>query len=266
MPDPDRFRSRIEISQGAYRLIRPKLQGIVVQPDFYNADVFRSVSLDRETKDLLKIPAADRTPAQSGRLGRLLLEDSFPAAFVKSPRESYVPTYLGYDITFPLQMSRGDFIEQVTGWATFAINWLIGMIGILLALLVTAPIMPQTFDPNSLLLLISKPVSRVSLYLSQFAGGCAFVVVLVSYMMASLVLILLIRFGIWLPSLLWWIPAFTFVFAIYYSVSALVGVTTRSAIFSILVSSFLWLLCTVLGFVQSISELFGVDRTARLPD
>ena len=99
----------------------------------------------------------------------------------------------------------------------------------MVAVLITAPTIPQMFDAGALHLLLSKPIARWLLFLARFFGGCAFILIGATYLIGGLWLILGIRFGVWDPKLLLSIPIYLFVFAIYYSVSSLVGAIYRSS-------------------------------------
>jgi ABC-type transport system involved in multi-copper enzyme maturation permease subunit len=70
-----------------------------------------------------------------------------------------------------------------------ALPWLIDKgllaIGLFIAILVTAPTIPQMFETGSLHLLLSKPISRSLLFLAKFVGGCAFVVICATYLSAG---------------------------------------------------------------------------------
>ena len=47
--------------------------------------------------------------------------------------------------------------------------------GMIAAILVTSTVIPQMFEPGSITLLLSKPVSRSLLFSAKFLGACAFV-------------------------------------------------------------------------------------------
>ncbi|MDP6723504.1 MAG: ABC transporter permease subunit, partial [Pirellulaceae bacterium] len=128
--------------------------------------------------------------------------------------------------------------------------WFVGAIGIVIAILVTAPIIPQMFDPGSLHLLLSKPISRWLLFLSKFVGGCAFIMIGATYLIGGLWLILGARFGVWDANILLSIPIYLFVFAIYYSVSSLIGIVWRSPIVCVALTVVFWMTCFILGVMK----------------
>src|SRR5690606_3275462 len=123
--------------------------------------------------------------------------------------------------------------------------------GVFVALLVTASIVPQMLDAGACDLLLSKPVSRPLLLLSKFLGGCAFILLCAAFLHGGLWLIAGLRFGIWNAGLLYSIPVFVFVFAIYYSVSAAAAMIWRNAVVSIVCAILFWAMCFTVGVAKS---------------
>ena len=120
--------------------------------------------------------------------------------------------------------------------------------GLLIAILVTANIIPETFDPGSLNLLLSKPVSRWGLLVAKFIGGCAFIALCATYLFCGTWLWLGLGMGIWDKGILFSIPIYILAFAIYYSVSTLVGIWYRSAILSVILTGIFWAICFGVGY------------------
>jgi hypothetical protein len=117
------------------------------------------------------------------------------------------------------------------------------------------------FDAGSLHLLLSKPVARWLLFLSKYAGGCAFILICATYLIGGLWLILGVRFGVWDSRLLYSIPIYVFVFAIYYSVSSLAAVIWRSPIVSIGISILFWLSCFLIGTTKVSAENMILNKS-----
>ncbi len=185
------------------------------------------------------------------RLNRLLIETPYEEYFRPQPPKQIFITYFGFKISPPIRASEKlvkQIIEQIVLPAVIGV--LVGFIGVLAAILVTAPIIPQMFDPGSLSLLLSKPVSRSLMFLAKFVGGCAFILINVTYLIVGLWGIVGLRLGIWSQGLLLCIPIFLFLFAIYYSVSAFSGVIWRNAVVCVVMTVLFWLACTVVGIDQ----------------
>ncbi|MCO6458848.1 MAG: ABC transporter permease [Pirellulaceae bacterium] len=224
--------------------------------DFHEPGAWRDVQLtSTEARELLAQRDDQDEPLsqrQQQRLNRLLIEAAYPDHIQPSPRTSLTIRYFAANVSPPLPVGREQFGELLRRGIVWLLGWVVGGAGIVVAILVTAPIIPQMFEPGSLHLLLSKPVSRSLLFLSKFTAGCAFILILAAYLMGGVWLILGARFGIWDVKLLWSVPIYTFVFAIYYSVSALAGVVYRgsvlaSAIMSIALASLFWLACFLVG-------------------
>ena len=136
---------------------------------------------------------------------------------------------------------------------------LLGVAGVFVAVLVTASMIPQTFEAGSVDLLLSKPISRSWLFLAKFVGGCAFIAINAAYFIGGLWLMLGLRFGLWNQRLLWAIPLYLFLFAIYYSVSALAGIVWRNAIVSVVMAVVFWFVCWTLGTANTLVESISLN-------
>jgi hypothetical protein len=91
----------------------------------------------------------------------------------------------------------------------------------------------------------------------KYIGGLAFMFLNTTLVVGGIWLILGLRSGVWAPGFLASIPVLTFQFALYYSISTIVGVTTRSSIAAILVTCFAWFLFAfVIGTGYRVIEEF----------
>jgi hypothetical protein len=91
-------------------------------------------------------------------------------------------------------------------------------------------------------------------FLAKFVGGCAFITVIASYVIVGLYLIAGVRLDYWNHRFLWCIPLLLFLFAIYYSVSAMTGVLWRNAILSVVMAVIFWFVCWALGTTKATFE------------
>jgi hypothetical protein len=206
-------------------------------------------SLSKEARDLAEKPREKLSADELGRLNRILIESALPGQFAYRSAESVRPTYFGFVLIeqFPFSKTQTEMVlrDWILPWT---MQIIVGMIGILTAVLVTSPIVPQMFEPGSINLLLSKPVSRSLLFFSKFIGGCAFILLCSGYLILGLWLIVGFQTGIWNRGMLWCVPVFMFLFLIYYSVSALAGVIWKSAVVSVVVTSVFWIVCLVADF------------------
>jgi ABC-type transport system involved in multi-copper enzyme maturation permease subunit len=137
-----------------------------------------------------------------------------------------------------------------------------GMIIILIAVIVTAFFIPNMLRPGSVVMLLSKPISRTTLLLFKYLGGLFFVLILSAFTVGGVWLITGIRAGVWAPGVFVVVPLLTLTFAILYAVSTAAAVWTRNSIVSILVTlafaGFLWLV----GKVEFFAMFHRIQRDA----
>ncbi len=236
----------VEYAQGQGALF-DGLKEHLARTDLYEKGIWREESLPKEARDFLAKPEPLTTDEQA-RLNRLLIEAALPGQFRPRAAESISLSYLGFEASDRLPFTKTQADAFIKEWVLSGMmSLLVGIIAVFVAILVTSSIIPQMFEPGSIHLLLSKPVSRTLMYLSKFIGGCAFILLNVSYLCTGLWLILGWRFGIWNQGMLLCIPIFLFVFSIYYAVSSFAGVIWKSAVVSVVVTVVFWLLCFVVG-------------------
>ncbi len=228
------------------------LDEMLRRTDFYDREAWTDTQMvSPEGRELLE-DSDELSDDERRRLNRLLLEAAFPDLVRASPPTSVVTTYFVLDVGSPSPIRARQFATQVSSSVATLNKYLVGMVGILAAILVTAPIIPRTFEPGSINLLLSKPISRPLLFLTKYLGACAFILINAAYLIGGMWLILGIRFGVWNSHLLVAIPVYVFLFAVYYSVSACAGAVWRSAMASIAVTILFGLLCTGLEWSKAL--------------
>jgi ABC-type transport system involved in multi-copper enzyme maturation permease subunit len=264
MPDKPTFRDVGELRR-AGRVLFQSLNKVIRRDDLDDGSSFAGIAAGNELKQLQKTPYNKLTRDERLRVNRLLMEAAFPELVTSSPATSMRFRYAVWDLSMPVPIRKKQFTEALFKQLPWLIDKGILSIGLLIAVMVTAPIVPQMFDPNSLHLLLSKPITRPLLYLSKFLGGCAFVCLAATYLFVGLWVIFGVQWGIWEPQLLWCIPVYVFVFATYYSVSALAGAVWRNTIVSIIFAILFWVLCFSVGTGEStIGGMILRYRLARL--
>ena len=248
--------------QRTEKILFRALDELLRRDDLYDHESWQDVALSRELEDLHKTPYDKLSRAERLRANRLLLEAAFPDLISSSDATSLRFRYAAWDLGQPVPVRKQQFVEELFKLLPWLIDKGILSIGLLIAVLVTAPIIPQMFDPTSLHLLLSKPITRPLLYLAKFLGGCAFVLLAATYLFVGLWLIIGVQWDIWEPQLLWCIPIYGFVFATYYSVAALAGVVWRNTIVAVILTIVFWGACFAIGFSQS--TLGGVIQRYRI--
>lgn len=190
-------------------------------------------------------------PEELEELNRELLQLAFPLELNSPQGEQLWIGYAGFKLGDPLPVSRRQikqFFEPILLSSIIKLG--LGILAVFVAIVVTSPIIPETFRSGSLHLLLSKPISRVWLYLAKFFGGCIFVLVNITFVLLGLYFIAGLRFEIWNTGLLACIPILMFVFIIFYSVSGLAGLVWGNAIVCVVACLIFWLACFSLGFMH----------------
>jgi ABC-2 family transporter protein len=140
----------------------------------------------------------------------------------------------------------------LNGIVGFMITYVVGYAGagaaMLLSCVVTAFFIPSVLAKGTIDLLIVRPIHRPTLFACKFLGGMSFMLLNTAIIFVGIWLGIGLQTDLWLWSVLLCIPIYTFQFAIFYSVSVLVGVLTRSPIVCILVVIIVWALLTATGW------------------
>ncbi len=237
------------------RSLENELNEIIKRNDFYQSEAWASKRFNAEAREMLDAGVDSLSAERSKRLNRLLMASAFPGVVQRgsgNALELWYGPWQWEDMTF--SVSHNEFAQGTLATVTWFFDKFVLSIGLFIAILVTANFIPETFLPGSLNLLLSKPVSRWGLLLSKFAGGCAFVSLCAVYLFIGLWLWLGMGMGIWDQGILWGIPLYIVVFAIYYSVSTFVGVLSRSAILAIIVTGVFWAACFLVGLTHQVIE------------
>jgi hypothetical protein len=272
-PEGDR-RERMRL----FGRLRRELNGLITSPDFYDAQVWKDVKSNKEMRDLIestsepvsdasskKAEDADKS-TQIARRNRLALDAAFPDSISPAGAYAIQAVYMGYKLGDEVPVTKSQMQQVVSMILAELVSRLLGNLGVFIAILVTASIIPQMLDAGAIDLLLSKPVSRPLLFLSKFIGGCGFILMNATLMIVGLWLIVGLRFDIWSNGLLLTIPVFVFVFAVYYSVSTLAAVIWRNAVVSIVISILFWGACFTVGIAKTQADIIALNprRTAAI--
>ena len=162
----------------------------------------------------------------------------------------------------PLRFFHAPISDFVQFWESTLINWIGAAIALLLSTIITAFFIPNMLRKGSVDLLIVKPISRTTLLLYKYIGGLTFMFLNTVVVVIGIWLVLGLRTNLWGTGFLFSIAVLTFQFAMYYAVSTLFAVLTRSPIVSILMTCLAWFLfAVVVGY-----GFQGVDMTRKIRD
>ncbi len=232
-----------------------ELNQIIEGDSLYDEEFYKDRYLPVEASDLIEEGIENLNKAQLRRLNRKLVEYSLAGFIREGPASSLNISYLVWSPEFlRFNFTRGDLKKWISSYLPFALDKIILAFGMLIAVIITASLIPDMLQANSLNLLLSKPITRWGLLLSKFVGGCAFIAILAAYLFFGLWLLLGVRIGYWDKAILLSIPVYIFVFAIYFSVSTLFGVMFRNTIVSIILTFLFWVVCWAIGQSYSFME------------
>lgn len=145
------------------------------------------------------------------------------------------------------------------------ISWVGGLVIILIAVIVTSFFIPNMLRPGSVVMLLSKPISRTMLLLFKYLGGLFFVIILTTFVVGGVWLITGLRAGVWAPGVFIVIPLMTLSFAILYAISTVTAVWSRNSIVAILVTlacaGLLWLVGKA-EFASRVHRVFRDEEAA----
>lgn len=232
--------------------------------EFYDEKILGSVRLGAEAAELKQSGLDSLDDEKHARFTRLVFDVAFRDYVEAAGQDAIQFVYLWYPLGDEVPLAEEQLHQIAEQVIAFVVSRLVGNIGVFIALLVTASIVPQMLDAGAIDLLLSKPVSRPFLFLSKFFGGCVFILLNAAFLIVGLWLVIGLRLDLWSSGLLWTIPVFVFVFAIYYSVSTFAAVIWRNAVVSIVVAILFWAVCFTAGVAKSILEEWFLNsrRTA----
>jgi ABC-type transport system involved in multi-copper enzyme maturation permease subunit len=121
--------------------------------------------------------------------------------------------------------------------------WVAAAAGLLLALIWTAGFLPAFLEPGSAAVLLAKPVPRWCLLAAKYLGVVVFVGGQLVVFVLGTWLALGVRTGVWDVAYLECIPLLIVQFAVFFSFSTLLAVSTRSTAACVFGSIIFWLLC-----------------------
>jgi ABC-type transport system involved in multi-copper enzyme maturation permease subunit len=146
----------------------------------------------------------------------------------------------------PIRMWRFPIGGYVQFWESWIINWIGAAVALLISIVITAFFIPNMLRKGTVDLLIVKPISRPALLLYKYVGGLLFMFLNTVVAVVGIWLVLGLRTNVWGTGFLLGIFVLTFQFALYYAVSTLFAVLSRSPIVAILMTFLFWFVFTFL--------------------
>lgn len=151
-----------------------------------------------------------------------------------------------------VDLLKGTFVS-------FGIGFWLAWGATILALISTASIIPEFVQSGAIDLALAKPIGRVRLFLTKYVGGLLFVALQVGVFSLAAFLIIGLRTGTWEAGFFLAIPIVVIFFSYLASVSALVGLVTRSTVAALLLTALFWV---GLFALNSVDEVLVMPRVA----
>ncbi|GIK20114.1 MAG: ABC transporter permease [Leptolyngbya sp. PLA2] len=179
----------------------------------------------------------------------LMLSGLVVAAFAAVGIDKQGLTILWFRLDFiPL---NSDILPPALLYKTMFLNlglniWL-AWIAAILALITTAGMIPDLIADGSIEMMLSKPISRVRLFLTKYAAGLLFVTLQVGVFSLASFVVIGVRGGEWEPALLLAVPLVVAFFSFLFCMCVLFGLLTRSTIASLLLTLLFWFFIFILN-------------------
>lgn len=219
----------------------------------------------------LVVPESERTvhlktkvPVREGNDVRIKTEDK--TGEVRRYQVTVKPrgaTYLGWPhkasllfggIPLGNSVMPGDIVSKISSYVISSFGAPVIM---LLSCIITAFYIPNMLRKGTIDLLLAKPVSRTGLLFYKYIGGLTFMVINTTVLIIGLWLVLGLRTSVWETAFLYAIPILTFEFALFYALSTLTAVLTRSPIVCILACVLMWGLLTGVGWGYYLTKFYA---------
>ena len=147
-----------------------------------------------------------------------------------------------YEIKDP-ELRKGSPLAEAFYLLLFTdviVRFWLAWFAVVLALVSSASIFPEFLREGAVEMLLSKPIGRVRLFIWKYLGSLLFVGLQVLMFALIAFVAIGVRIGEWNFSVFWSVPMVTLVFSLIYCVAVLIGVFTRSTLFSLLGALLFW--------------------------
>jgi hypothetical protein len=152
---------------------------------------------------------------------------------------------------------RGIFSSFIVGiWLAWA--------AVILALISTTTIFPDFVAEGSVELVLSKPITRLWLFVVKYLTSLLFVTAQVTLFCVGVFFCLAWRLGEWNWIIFAAIPLITLMYSYIYSINVLVGVLTRSALAALLLCIVFWFTIFSINLSHGILTQFHTEHTVSL--
>ena len=170
--------------------------------------------------------------------------------------------FLWFETAIPMTIDPADLYKLM--FSGFGISVWLAFAATILALISTASIFPDFITGGSIDLYLSKPMSRLRLFVTKYLTGLLFVALQVGIFATASYLVIGVRGGVWEPGIFLAVPLVVCFFSYLFGVCVLFGVVTRSTLAAVLLTMLFWffLFCLDRGEVALLGFKIYADREA----
>lgn len=168
---------------------------------------------------------------------------------------------LFWEIEFGLtakDMSPATFYKMM--FTTLGIRIWLSWVVTILALISTAGIFPAFIASGSIDLVVSRPIGRIRLFLTQYVAGLLFVALQITVFCLASFLVIGLRGGAWEPGIFLAIPLVLCFFSYLFSVCVLLGVMWRSTVAALLLTILFWGMLAGLHRAEALVLFFELQQ------
>jgi ABC-type transport system involved in multi-copper enzyme maturation permease subunit len=122
----------------------------------------------------------------------------------------------------------------------FAISWWLGVAALILALISVASIIPDFISGGSIDLYLSRPISRLRLFVTKYLTSLLFVALQVFVFCVASFIVIGVKGHVWEFGIFLAVPLVTLLFSYLYCICVLIGLATRSTLAAILLTLLFW--------------------------
>jgi ABC-type transport system involved in multi-copper enzyme maturation permease subunit len=153
---------------------------------------------------------------------------------------------LGFGLfEYPITKNKEDSVRVILLWLAGVVA---DTIGVLLALLWTAGFLPTFLEPQAVTVLLAKPAPRWAVLGGKYLGVVLFVALQSAVFVGATWFATGAATGVWDGAYWFAVPLLVVNFAVFYAVSAMLAVWTRSTVVSVFGTLLFWLLCWAMNF------------------
>ncbi|MCH7573378.1 MAG: ABC transporter permease [Planctomycetes bacterium] len=142
----------------------------------------------------------------------------------------------------------------------FIVNIWMTWAATILALVSTTSIYPDFLAGGAIDIVLSKPISRLKLFVCKYIASLLFVILQVTIFSAGIFLCVGLRLGEWNPKIFLAIPIITIFFSYLFSFNVLTGIVTRSSLTALLLTILFWFGIAGLATTEEILHTIKVEQ------